>query len=41
MRITCTWDRSLIDMPEPRYITWSDGTVDEMCFSPLSVLPDP
>jgi polyisoprenoid-binding protein YceI len=40
VRVTCTWDRSLIDMPEPRYITWSDGTVDEMCFSPLAVLPD-
>lgn len=40
VRVTCTWDRSLVDMPEPRYITWSDGTVDEMCFSPLSVLPD-
>ncbi len=25
---------------EPRYVTWSDGTLDEMCFVPLSVLPD-
>ena len=40
VRIKCTWDRARLDMPEPRYITWSDGTVDEMCFSPLSVLPD-
>ena len=40
IRITCTWDRSLVDMPEPRYITWSDGTVDEMCVSPVNVLPD-
>ena len=27
-------------MPEPRYITWNEGTVDEMCFSSISVLPD-
>ena len=40
VRITCEWDRSLVEMDEPRYITWSDGTVDEMCFNPLSVLPD-
>lgn len=40
VRITCTWDRARVPMPEPRYITWSEGTVDEMCFSPLSVLPD-
>ncbi len=41
VRIRCTWDRSLREMKEPRYITWSDGTVDEMCFTPLTVLPDP
>lgn len=41
VRITCTWDRSLVEMDEPRYITWSDGTVDEMCFVPMGVLPDP
>lgn len=40
VRITCTWDRTNVIMPEPRYITWSDGTVDEMCFTPLAVLPD-
>ena len=40
VRITCTWDRSRVEMDEPRYITWSDGTVDEMCFTPLAVLPD-
>ena len=40
VRITCTWDRSLVEMDEPRYITWSDGTVDEMCFVPMGVLPD-
>ncbi len=32
--IECEWDRSLIkDGEEPRYIFWSDGTNDEMCFS--------
>ncbi len=41
MRVECAWDRALMKQPEPRYITWSDGTVDEMCFSPLSVIPDP
>ena len=40
IRIECTWDRSLVPMEEPRYITWSDGTADEMCFSPVSVIPD-
>jgi hypothetical protein len=41
LRIECQWDRALVAMPEPRYITWSDGTVDEMCFSTVVVLPDP
>ncbi|HUW02272.1 MAG TPA: YceI family protein [Acidimicrobiales bacterium] len=40
IRVTCTWDRALQHMEEPRYITWSDGTVDEMCFSPVRVIPD-
>ncbi|MFV0318346.1 MAG: monooxygenase, partial [Microthrixaceae bacterium] len=40
IRVECVWDRSLVPMEEPRYITWSDGTVDEMCFSPLTVIPD-
>lgn len=34
--IECEWDRSLIkDGQEPRYIFWSDGTNDEMCFSSI------
>ncbi len=41
IRIECTWDRARVPMAEPRYITWSDGTTDEMCFSPIGVLPDP
>ena len=34
VRIECAWDRALIKPgEEPRYIFWSDGTTDEMCFS--------
>jgi polyisoprenoid-binding protein YceI len=40
IRFECWWDRTRADMPEPRYITWNEGTVDEMCFSSVSVLPD-
>jgi polyisoprenoid-binding protein YceI len=40
IRFECWWDRSRMFMEEPRYITWNEGTVDEMCFSSVSVLPD-
>ena len=40
LRFECTWDRTLAEMPEPRYITWNEGTVDEMCYSSVSVIPD-
>ena len=40
VRFECWWDRTLQPMPEPRYITWNEGTVDEMCFSSISVIPD-
>lgn len=40
IRFECWWDRSRVYMEEPRYITWNEGTVDEMCFSSVSVLPD-
>ena len=40
VRFECWWDRTHQPMPEPRYITWNEGTVDEMCFSSISVLPD-
>ena len=40
VRFECWWDRTLLYMPEPRYITWNEGTVDEMCFSSITVLPD-
>ena len=26
-------------MVEPRYITWNEGTEDEMCFSTVNVIP--
>lgn len=41
VRFECTWDRANLYMPEPRYITWNEGTVDEMCFSSIAVIPDP
>lgn len=40
LRFECTWDRANLFMAEPRYITWNEGTVDEMCFSSVSVIPD-
>jgi len=40
IRFECWWDRTRLFLPEPRYITWNEGTVDEMCFSSVSVLPD-
>ena len=39
-RLECVWDRSLVTLDEPRYITWNEGTVDEMCFSTAQVIPD-
>ncbi len=40
LRFECWWDRTRVDLPEPRYVTWNEGTVDEMCFSSVTVLPD-
>ncbi|MGZ0230528.1 MAG: YceI family protein [Acidimicrobiales bacterium] len=40
IRFECGWDRTNLYMPEPRYITWNEGTVDEMCFSTVSTIPD-
>jgi len=39
-RFECTWDRTNAAMPEPRYIVWNEGTVDEMCFNSVAVIPD-
>jgi polyisoprenoid-binding protein YceI len=41
VRFECWWDRTFVHMDEPRYITWNEGTVDEMCFSSIAVIPDP
>jgi polyisoprenoid-binding protein YceI/mono/diheme cytochrome c family protein len=38
IRIECTWDRAHLKVPEARYITWSEGTVDEMCYSGLTTV---
>ncbi len=39
IRFECSWDRSLQPSWEPRYILWSEGTQDEMCFSTVAVIP--
>lgn len=36
IRVDCTWDRKLIQSSEPRYVTWAEGTEDEMCYSAVS-----
>ena len=40
LRIECTWDRSLKYTSEPRYLLFSEGTEDEMCFSTYSFIAD-
>ena len=37
IRVDCSWDRTLIhpSLP-PRYILWSEGTEDEMCYSTIT-----
>jgi polyisoprenoid-binding protein YceI len=39
IRIRCTWDRSQVVDPQPRYITFAEGTEDEMCFSTYTIDP--
>jgi hypothetical protein len=41
LRFECWWDRSFVHLEEPRYVTWNEGTVDEMCYSSIRVIPDP
>ncbi|MEE9416249.1 MAG: YceI family protein [Acidimicrobiales bacterium] len=41
IRFECAWDRSLQPTWEPKYVIWAEGTQDEMCFSTVSVIPDP
>lgn len=38
--VECTWDRSRdAHGAEPRYILWSEGTYDEMCYSQIVTRP--
>jgi len=39
VRIECTWNRARVQRPEPAYVTWSDGTADEMCYSVATTRP--
>ena len=39
IRIQCSWDRSQRVDPSPRYITFAEGTEDEMCFSTYTIDP--
>ena len=40
IRVECEWDRAKIpDDVEPRYIVWSEGTDDEMCYSQIITRP--
>jgi len=39
VRVECSWDRAHLRVPEPRYITWAEGTADEMCYSGLTTVP--
>jgi polyisoprenoid-binding protein YceI len=40
VRMDCTWDRALDPNRPPKYIVFSDGTEDEMCFATYSIVPD-
>ena len=39
-RIECWWDRSLRHMPEPRYVIWNEGTIEEMCYTNVWTVPE-
>ncbi|MEZ5372503.1 MAG: hypothetical protein R2704_07165 [Microthrixaceae bacterium] len=42
IRVECSWDRDLINpQSEPRWITWAEGTEDEMCYSALTTRTQP
>lgn len=37
IKVECSWDRSLVKPgTEPRYVTWNEGTEDEMCYSTVA-----
>ncbi len=39
IRVECTWDRARKPGAEPRYVTWAEGTEDEMCYSTITTRP--
>ncbi|WP_148288579.1 hypothetical protein [Ilumatobacter nonamiensis] len=40
IRVECSWDRAKIPADaEPRYVMWSEGTADEMCYSQIITRP--
>ncbi len=42
VRVECSWDRNLINpQAEPRWISWAEGTEDEMCYSALTTREGP
>ena len=42
IKVECSWDRDLINpQSEPRWITWAEGTEDEMCYSALTTRTQP
>ena len=42
IRVECSWDRNLVDPAgEPRYVTWAEGTEDEMCYSTVVTIAPP
>lgn len=42
VRVECSWDRNLINpQAEPRWVSWAEGTEDEMCYSALTTRVDP
>lgn len=41
IKVECSWDRAHLRVPEARYILWSEGTADEMCYSALTLVPTP
>ncbi len=41
LRVTCKFDRGLRHEDEPAWIVFAEGTRDEMCYTSLTVRPDP
>ena len=39
LRLTCTWDNTNGDPNDARYLTWGEGTNDEMCLNVVTIKP--